>query len=168
MKKIIFLLSLFILFSSNTYAENNITKIDGILGYKIGQEIDFSKYKSTSDDIIINGQKIENDNKGGDIYYFTPKSNEMNITFDEYNIMSDISNKFVYGIMANKKYNNNTLCQNDMNNINRILALKFGKSDLELPNLIHFTDSKNSFKVAGINCQNGVLFLTMTDASLNM
>ena len=65
------------------------THISGLFGHTVGESLDTSKYKSTSENVVIDGKKIESDKSAGDTYEFTPTVNEVGIDFDDYTLASD-------------------------------------------------------------------------------
>lgn len=165
MKKI-FLPILFIItvFPIISFASVNITNL---FGYTIGQPLDTSKYHSTSEDIIIKGQKVPIDKSFGDMYQFIPEKNDFNISFDEYNLISDPTDTKLSGIIVVKNFNNDqNKCQEELKKVATIMVVKFGRPDFIKDNVVSFTDSKNTFKVAGVICSLGNLSITVTDNKL--
>lgn len=167
MKKICIALG-FCFFSFSSLAVAS-THIDGLFGYKVGQSFDTSKYKSTSDNVVIDGKKIENDKSSGDSYIFVPKVNELGVNFDEYNLVSDHTDKKVYAIIANKSFNKDQrLCKAELKKASTIMISKFGQPTVFEDKAVIFTDSQSSYKTAGILCSFGILSVSINDVELNI
>jgi len=145
------------------------TSISGLFGHTVGESLDTSKYKSTSENVIIDGKKIESDKSSGDSYIFIPTVNELGVDFDEYNLVSDHTDKKVYAIIANKTFNKNQkLCETELKKVASVMTSKFGAPAVVQDKAVIFTDSQSSYKTAGVLCSFGLLSISINDVGLNI
>ena len=167
MKKI--LISAVLLFSPFVSMAATPTHISGLFGHTVGESLDTSKYKSTSENVVIDGKKIESDKSAGDTYEFTPTVNEVGIDFDDYTLASDHTDTKVYAIIANKSFNKNQkLCETELKKVAAEMAEKFGSPAVVQDKAVIFTDSQSSYKTAGVLCSFGLLSISINDVSVNM
>lgn len=168
MKKIIWA-SLFTLsfLSSSVIAEENLTHINDAFGLTIGQDINFSKYKSTTSNVVIDGKTMPSSETKDDLFYYTPAQADFGIAFDEYNLVPDKTGQKLSGILARKKYESQSLCQAAMLNVSKAMIARFGPAQLNTEEVVYFADSVNMFRTANITCTEGNLNANITDVKLH-
>lgn len=145
------------------------THVSGLFGHTVGESFDSSKYKSTSENVVIDGKKVENDKSAGDTYNFTPTVNEVGVDFDDYTLASDHTDTKVYAIIANKSFNKNQkLCETELKKVAAAMTAKFGAPAVVQDKAVIFTDSQSSYKTAGVLCSFGLLSISINDIGVNM
>jgi len=167
MKKIIVASLLSIsLVSSFAIAGDNLTHINDAFGLNIGQDINFSKYKSTMSNVVIDGKAIPSPDTSDSLFYYTPAQADFGIAFDEYNLVPDKSGKKLSGILARKKYQSQSLCQAAMLSLSKAMTGRFGLPQIDTEKVVYFSDSENSLRTASIICSDGSLNTNITDIKL--
>jgi len=148
--------------SSLLFSFNVIAKDDslGMFGYTIGSPLSQELKAIDEED---NGQSGHGKN-----YTFIPKSNSLNIQFDDYVISSDNNNKVIYGIFASKLLDNEKACQKEIEKVKPALVQRFGSPDVISNEVLHFTEGTQGFKAVEIHCASEMLYFSMNDISLNM
>jgi len=148
--------------SGTLFSFNAIAKDDdfAIFGYTIGSPLSQELHAIDEDD---NGRYGHGKN-----YTFTPKSNTLDIQFDDYIISSDNKNKVIYGIFASKLLNNENSCQKEIEKVKPKLIQQFGSPDVITNEALHFTDNIKGFKAVEIHCASEMLYFSMNDISLNL
>lgn len=146
-----------LLFSFNVIAKDDSF---GMFGYTIGSPLSQELKAIDEED---NGQSGHGKN-----YTFIPKSNSLNIQFDEYIISSDNNNKVIYGIFASKLLDNEKACQKEIEKVKPALVQKFGSPDVISNEVLHFTEGIQGFKAVEIHCASEMLYFSMNDISINL
>lgn len=146
-----------LLISFNVMAKDDTFEM---FGYTIGSPLSQELKAIDEED---NGQSGHGKN-----YTFIPKSNSLNIQFDDYVISSDNNNKVIYGIFASKLLDNEKACQKEIEKVKPALVQRFGSPDVISNEVLHFTDSVQGFKAVEIHCASEMLYFSMNDISINL
>lgn len=167
MKKII-IASLFTLsfLSLPSIAGDNLTHINKAFGLSIGQDVNFSQYKSTTGNVVIDGKTMPSLETKDDLFHYTPTQTDFGIAFDEYNLVPDKTGKKLSGILTSKQYESQPLCQIAMLSLSKAMTARFGLPQIDTEKVVYFSDSENPFKTASVICSDGNLNTAITDTKL--
>lgn len=146
-----------LLFSFNVIAKDDSF---GMFGYTIGSPLSQELKAIDKED---NGQSGHGKN-----YTFTPKSNSLDIQFDDYVISSDNKDKVIYGIFSSKLFDNENACQQEIEKVKPKLIQQFGSPDVITNEVLHFKDGFKGFKTVEIHCASEMLYFSMNDISINL
>lgn len=159
MKRILIFGIAILLSQSQVFAAGNFPQMEA-LGYEIGQKT------PTSGLTDVNEEDPVNPNTSND-FYFKPLSNELNIDFDEYHLLTSTNGKKVASVFASKEYTNSQECQDAIKKSKPVLKNRYKIPVSESPELINFNPDTALTSVS-LSCAENFLYYSVVDHRLTM
>lgn len=157
MKKILSVLLATFLFTGIAHAVN-INQIEGF-GYTIGSAVP-GNIKPVDEENAVDTTK-SND------FYFTPLSNELNIDFEEYHMISSNNGTKIAGISAYKYYSTAEECESVLKKSKPVLLNKYKIATTNTHNLIIFNPDSVLTSVS-LSCASENLIYQLVDQRLTL